>query len=342
MSAQRCLYVTSGWGVHDDRWVRALQSLGFESTVFSLGRDASTVEELRVLVEQAATSSTPILAGPLTSITRTLEGIDAFLVGLSWGFDLYELEEVNDLSWLTHLDGLIVDSVATAAIAESAGVAPANITILPWGVDLEEFTPNGPTADLTHFGIPTDAEIIFSARAHEALYRVADVVIGFASITNQLPQAHLLIAHTGSLTPELEDLAADLGVSSRVHFIGKVAEADLPGILRASACYVSATSVDGTSVTLLQAMACGVPVVVSDSQGNLGWVENSVTGRTFPVGDTQELGQALLRSISSVTLSSVRSDLIDSALLQVRRDADWCSNIYCLRAVLTPSSPPVG
>ena len=109
MSAQRCLYVTSGWGVHDDRWVRALQSLGFEPTVFSLGRDALTVDELRVLIEQAATSSTPILAGPLTTITRALVGIDAFLVGLSWGFDMFELEEDSDLSWLSHLDGLIVE-----------------------------------------------------------------------------------------------------------------------------------------------------------------------------------------------------------------------------------------
>jgi glycosyltransferase involved in cell wall biosynthesis len=332
VSAERCLYVTSGWSVHDERWVSALQRVGFDPTVFSLGRDASTLDELRALVVEAALSSTPVLAGPLTTITRSLVGVDAHLVGLSWGFDLYELEAVGALGWLTQLNGLIVDSQATQAIAEQAGVAPTKITMLPWGVDLDQFTPDGPKADVTHYGIPADAQVILSARAHEPLYRVADVINGFSLIADQLPQAHLLITHQGSLTSELERLATDLGISTKVHFIGKVDEADLPAIMRASSCYVSATSVDGTSVTLLQAMACGVPVVVSDCPGNLGWVTDNVTGRTFPVADTENLGSTLLE-----TLSSSEPDLRLAALNSVKKRADWHRNLGRLRnALLDP------
>jgi glycosyltransferase involved in cell wall biosynthesis len=317
--------------VHDERWMSALQSVGFEPTAFSLGRDVQTVDELRVMVEKAATRSTPILAGPLTSITRALVEIDAFLVGLSWGFDLYELEEAGELLWLGKLDGLIVDSEATKAIAEQAGVDPTEIIMLPWGVDLNQFTPDDAKADVTHFGIPADAQLILSARAHEPLYRVADVINGFALIAAQLPQAHLLITHQGSLTSELERLATDLGISTKVHFIGKVDEADLPAIMRASCCYVSAASVDGTSVSLLQAMACGVPVVVSDCPGNLGWVTDNVTGRTFPVADTRALGQALLNSVESPTAQRTQT-----ALREVQLRANWLQNLSRLRTALVP------
>jgi glycosyltransferase involved in cell wall biosynthesis len=281
------------------------------------------------LVEEATLSSTPVLAGPLTTITRNLVGIDAYLVGLSWGFDLFELEEEKTLSWLTEIDGLIVDSHATQIIAENAGVDPTRITMLPWGVDLDQFTPDGPKADVTNFGIPADAQVILSARAHEPLYRVGDVINGFSSIANQLPQAHLLITHQGSLTPELEQLATDLGISAKVHLIGKVAEADLPSIMRASSCYVSATSVDGTSVTLLQAMACGVPVVVSDCPGNLGWVTDNVTGRTFPVACQHLLGESILQSLKFPEPESVIA-----ARSKVHSQANWQENVVRLRSAL--------
>jgi glycosyltransferase involved in cell wall biosynthesis len=332
VSAKRCLYVTSGWGVHDERWVSALRSVGFDPLVFSLGRDASTLDDLRALVEEATLSPTPVLAGPLTSITRSLVGVDAHLVGLSWGFDLHELEEAGDLGWLALVDGLIVDSKATQVIAETAGVPGSRITMLPWGVDLEQFTPDGPLADLTQYGIPAGAQVVLSARAHEPLYRVADVIEGFAAIADQLPHAHLLITHEGSLTSGLEKLAQDLAVSARIHFIGKVAEADLPSIMRASSCYVSATSVDGTSVTLLQAMACRVPVVASACPGNLGWVTDRDTGRTFPVSDTQKLGMRLQDALTKSDLT-----LIDGAFARVQNAADWNLNISVLKQALTPT-----
>jgi glycosyltransferase involved in cell wall biosynthesis len=58
---------------------------------------------------------------------------------------------------------------------------------------------------------------------------------------------------------------------------------------------VSASEVDGTSVTLLQAMACGTPVVVSDIDGNRGWVTEGKTGRLFRTGDAGEQASAIRR-----------------------------------------------
>ena len=69
-------------------------------------------------------------------------------------------------------------------------------------------------------------------------------------------------------------------------------EEDLPALFRAADLYVAATAVDGTSVTLLQALACGVRVLVSDIPGNLPWIEDAES-ETFELGAIGEMGQAI-------------------------------------------------
>ncbi|MDD2859074.1 MAG: glycosyltransferase, partial [Candidatus Nanopelagicales bacterium] len=84
-----------------------------------------------------------------------------------------------------------------------------------------------------------------------------------------------------------------------------------------------------TSVTLLQAMACRTPVVVSDTPGNLGWVEDGVTGATFATGSVAGLASALMSSLASPTRASVQA-----ARDEVVREADWQRNISRLEQPL--------
>ena len=104
----RCVYATENWGVHDERWMSALTEVGFEPVAISRGTDDE--EEFRARVEIAAFEGggkAPVLAGPLHTVTHPLIGLDTRLVGLSWGYDI---PEMSDLSWLMHLDALIVDA----------------------------------------------------------------------------------------------------------------------------------------------------------------------------------------------------------------------------------------
>lgn len=319
--APDCVYVTRGWGVHDDRWTAALRTLGHHPNVLSLGRDADEAG-LRSAVEHAAHGGLPVLAGPLNAVTHLLAGLSAPLVGLSWGFDLHELEAAGETAWLQRLDGLIVDSDATRAIAQRAGVPTDGITFLPWGIELRDFTLEGPTA-------PVDGRVVLSLRAHEELYRVGDIVEAFACVAEVVTDATLVIGHSGSLTPTLSARVADLGLADRVHFIGTIDEVSLAPLLRSAACYVAASSVDGTSVTLLQAMACGAPVVASDTPGNLGWVEPGVTGRIFATGDVPGLATAIIEALSDPDDASLAR-----ARALVEANADWSKNIARLERAM--------
>jgi len=324
---QPCVYATSGWGIHDRRWVEALRDVGFDPFIVRLGVDADTPADLRTLVESRSSSTGPVLAGPLNSVAQHLTGLAAPVVGLSWGFDLHEMD---DTTWLTELSGLIIDSEATARIAESAGLPDTKITMLPWGVDLSVFSPTGPIDDFSRWGIPQGATTILSLRAHEHLYRVADIIEGFALIVGSFPNAHLIIGHSGSLTDELQQQARGLRIDDRTHFIGSIPEDELPALLRGASAYVSASEVDGTSVTLLQAMACKTPVVVSSTPGNAGWVQESVTGHVFQTGNADDLARALLLTLSD----NDNLELVERAYTLVSTEADWSRNVQRLRRAL--------
>ena len=313
----QCLYVTRGWGVHDARWVAALTSQGFKPSVLQVDEDLANLDEVRAEIRRHPDQ--PILAGPLIPITAAIIQDSTRIIGLSWGFDLHQS---TDLAWLPRLAGLIVDSTATQRIAIEAGMPAETITMLPWGVDLTMFTPEGASLDPTAWGLPPHTRLLLSLRAHEALYRTSDIIDAFSRIASNHSYVALLIGNAGSLTNELEQHVQGHRLDDRVHFIGRIAEDQLPPLMRGATAYITASAVDGTSVTLLQAMACGTPVIASSNAGNGDWVSKE-TGLTFDVGSIDQLAHALERILDEPDQAQVRAR---AALRCVTERADWLAN----------------
>jgi glycosyltransferase involved in cell wall biosynthesis len=72
---------------------------------------------------------------------------------------------------------------------------------------------------------------------------------------------------------------------------------DLPRYYRMADLYLSASHSDGTSISLLEAMACGRPALVSDIPGNREWVQSGVNGWLFPDGDEKALAAAIMKAV---------------------------------------------
>jgi glycosyltransferase involved in cell wall biosynthesis len=318
-----CWYITHRWSVHDDRWVAALTSQGFEVRALSLERDHLTVEQVHEMVAQQP--DLPILAGPLTSVTSDLLPVPNRCVGLSWGFDLIEIDkQAKDSSWLTTLDHLIIDSPQTRAIAIEAGMPPEHITEIPWGIDLEHFTP-------VH--TPSSTSTVLSLRALEDLYDVSDLIAAWPDVIAARPSAKLLIGNHGSLRPSLEEQVRELGIESSVRFLGFIPESELPTLLNSVDLYVSTSPIDGTSVTMLQAMACAVPVLVTDTPGNRSWITPGQTGFLYRAGDVQHLSSTINEVLDNQTNQDM-SDVTTRARRIVEDRADWQRNIQQLRGIL--------
>lgn len=326
-----CWYVTDRWTIHDERWIAALATQEFEPHVLSLSRDELSLEEVCNEIRQND-QDWPVLAGPLTTVTSELADLPNRIIGLSWGFDLLDAR-AEDATWLTQLDHLIVDSVATKSIAINAGLSEKRISLIPWGIDVHLFTLEGSRADLESYGVLPSQLAVLSLRAHEPLYRVEDFIEAWPLVLKSYPHAVALIGNAGSLTPDLKRSAEASGVSDRIRFIGTLEESELPHLLRAVSAYVSTSPIDGTSVTMLQAMACGAPVITTDTEGNRDWITPNVSGTLVTAGDPEALAKAITRVLSEHD-SPHQHEERRNAYSRVNARADWTRNVGLLGSVM--------
>jgi glycosyltransferase involved in cell wall biosynthesis len=174
-------------------------------------------------------------------------------------------------------------------------MAPESIVTFPWGIDLGHFTPGEPAPD------PAAPFTLLSTRGWEPIYDVETIAKAFVQVTRQRPEVRLVMLGNGSLAGRLRQILAPVETSPegtpRVLFPGQVGYADLPRYYRSADLYLSASRSDGSSISLLEAMACGCPALVSDIPGNREWVTPGENGWLFPVGDAGALAAAILQAL---------------------------------------------
>ena len=124
-------------------------------------------------------------------------------------------------------------------------------------------------------------------KGHETLLR------GFAEASAGRGDVDLLLAGDGPLRGELEGLVSGLGLGGRVHFLG--VRRDVPELLKASDLFAMTSLCEAASLTILEAMAVGLPVVVTDVGGNPEIVRDEVDGLLVPSGDVGATANALGR-----------------------------------------------
>ncbi|MBE3576270.1 MAG: glycosyltransferase [Limnochordales bacterium] len=129
----------------------------------------------------------------------------------------------------------------------------------------------------------------------------------FARVVAQAPHARLLLAGDGPERPQLESLASELGVSSRVSFLGF--RRDTPKVLCASDVFVLASDWEGNPLAVMEAMAAGKPVIATAVGGVPELIEDGRSGILIRAGDEG----ALVRAMVQLTNSAVREAMGRSA-----------------------------
>jgi len=160
------------------------------------------------------------------------------------------------------------------------GVAPARVTVLRNGVDLALFRPFDNAGERA------------AMRARFGMHGTALVAVGqlierkgnhlIVEALKDLPQASLYLAGEGPEHDMLAKQAEALGVSERLHFLGAVSHTELPNLYGAADALVLASSREGWANVLLEAMACGTPVVATAIWGTPEVVAAPAAGVLMP------------------------------------------------------------
>ncbi|MGK5080792.1 glycosyltransferase [Janthinobacterium sp. HLX7-2] len=184
---------------------------------------------------------------------------------------------------------IVVPSAFLAGVFEQYG---HTAHIVPNVVDLRRFAPGAVSAATPD--APCIASCILVARHLEALYDNASAVRAFAIVREAYPTARLVLAGGGPERTALAQLATSLGVHDGVTFAGHVDNAAMPALYHASDIVLNPSLADNMPISVLEALACGVPVVSTNVGGIPALLQDGVTAMLVPPGDAAAMAQAII------------------------------------------------
>ena len=187
----------------------------------------------------------------------------------------------------------VSDRVATYAAREFQ-IPPERLSTIPNGVDLDHYRPTGRPQEAGTCVIGCTARL-HRKNDHPTLLRA------FAAVSQRRPEARLLLVGRGPEEANLRACASSLGVAARVQFVGE--QEDVVPYLHRMDVYVQSSVAEGMPNSVLEAMACGLPVVATSVGGTTEVVLDGETGRLVPPGDPAAMADAMLKLLEEGRLA---------------------------------------
>jgi glycosyltransferase involved in cell wall biosynthesis len=310
----RALILCAVPGVHEERFAAALRQAGIDVRVSGIEGELTVrrlIREVRPDVLQIG--PLPLAAGVVGAVPRSLPLV---VVSYGWDAQLADRDGWDALApALARCDAAICDCAATEVALRDLCRPETPIARFPWGVDLQMFDPRGPARDIrSPVGWASGDGVLLATRRLEPLYDPLVLVDGLAGAATE--RLRLLFLGEGSLEHQVLARARQRGCADRVAIVPPVVESELPAMMRAADVWVNAARADGASISLLQALACGKPVVTPDLVCARDWVDETV-GALFPVADPGAAAIAMDR------VMQLRLEMGPRCRRRAEERADW-------------------
>lgn len=254
------------------------------------------------------------------------------LVSMSWGSDLMMeadrsfLQQKITRFTLARTDVLVGDCACLGARAASFGFDLSRYYQFPWGVDLDHFSPKGSTSLREKLGWQ-EKIVLLSTRSADPIYGLDVLVDAFIHAQERNPELRLILLGRGVADSEHANRLKARGLDEKVHFGGMATLHELPDVYRSADFYISASRSDGSSVSLMEALACGLPVIVSDIPGNREWVTEGDQGWLFKDGDS---GDFTAKILSAAAQMDIITPIKNANRTLAEKRADWNKNFPVL------------
>lgn len=259
--------------------------LGSELNPFAMFRLAKELRKAQPDVIQMHDGHAVTLGGVAARLAgirrRVATRRSSYRAGLAWKWK--NLAERTVAISATVKDNLVAD-----------GVPQESIRVVYSAVNAERLGPADRRESRERLGLVEDARAIFcpaaftSEKAHDVLLEA------FNRVKREMADTVLLLAGEGELEPQMRKLAEELSLGSSVRFLGW--REDVAELYAASDLFVMASRYEGLCSSVLEAMWCGLPVVVTDAGGLPEAVGDC--GRVVPTGNAEALARAILEALT--------------------------------------------
>ncbi|WP_286474283.1 glycosyltransferase [Methanobacterium sp. CWC-01] len=224
------------------------------------------------------------------------------------------------LRWLVNNSSkTVTNSSATRNACVDAGLDEDKLEIIPFGVDTDFFRPMDVPKDEDIFQILSVGYLI-ERKGHEYLIKA------MKEIVNERDDVKLKIVGSGPLEEKLKSLLYDLDLEDKIEILKNVSDVELLNLYNSSDLFVLPSVIDsqgnteGLGVVLLEAMACGVPVIGSNVGGIPDIIKNNRTGILIPEKDHSFLAKKIIELIKNV---NKRNKITSNGFIIITNEFNW-------------------
>ena len=227
---------------------------------------------------------------------------------------------------LRKADRIFAVSTSLLRVAVELGVPPEQVRVIGNGVDAAKFRAAPRDDARAVLGIPREAHVLVTVGSLSERKGFHRVIACMPALLREFPDVHYLVVGSGG--PEgdnagqLREQVRDLGLGESVRFLGALSREGVIGALSAADVFVLATRYEGWANVLLEAMACGLPVVATDVGGNAEVVSRPELGTIVRFDDHDALCSAIRESL--------RQDWDRAAIRRYAEQNDWETRVLVL------------
>lgn len=205
-------------------------------------------------------------------------------------------------------------------------------TVISNGVNTARYKPIDVGDFHKRFAIPTDTVNLFYVGRIFPEKSLDTLVKAVPLIIQKHPKTHIIIAGKGYVLPKLEKLVKQLNVGAYVTFISPISDEDKILAYNVSDVFVSPSFAELEGMTVLEAMACGKPIIVPDAEMNAARHFVSDNGLLFETTNAEDLARQAVKLIADVDLRRKMGEasLIKSRQYDIHRSTDRLESVYHL------------
>lgn len=258
-------------------------------------------------------------------LVGALTGFHPFVIS-SWGTDVMKFPNKNFVAKsilkynFKNADLLCATSYTISEYISK--ITKKNVEVVPFGIDSGQFKPAKAESLFKE-----EDFVIGTVKPLEKLYNQEQLFEAFARLKPKYPHIRLLIVGSGSLEEKLKQKAIDLKLENDIVFTGRIPFAEVNKYYNMMKIMVNISEYESFGVSVVEAMACEVPVIVTNVGGLKEIVKNDSLGLKINNPVAEETAAAIERLINDEKL---RHEIAVNSRRHVLANYEWKSNLECM------------